>query len=152
MEAATPQLTIAGVRRGRVVALDEAGKVFVSVEGIGSAVAALLGTKIDERTLRTALDTRQDVFMLFEDGDPARPVIVGIAQGTAVAQAVSPLLVEADADGRRVKVVAKDELVFQCGKASITIRRNGKVIVRGTDIETRAEGTNRVRGGQVRIN
>ena len=30
--------------------------------------------------------------------------------------------IEIDVDGRRVKVVAQDELVLQCGKASITMR------------------------------
>ena len=61
-------------------------------------------------------------------------------------------VIEADVDGTRVKVTAKDELVLECGKASITLRRNGRVIVRGTYIETQSEGTNRIKGGQVQIN
>jgi hypothetical protein len=61
-------------------------------------------------------------------------------------------VLEADVDGRRVKIVARDEIVLECGEASITLRRNGKVIVRGTYVETYSTGTNRVKGGQVRIN
>ena len=67
-------------------------------------------------------------------------------------EAETPLILEADVDGRRVRVTAKDEIVLECGKASITLRRNGRVIVRGTYVETHSEGTNRIKGGQVQIN
>jgi hypothetical protein len=152
---------IAGVRRGRIVALDEGGQVFIGVEGAGKAAPAVLAVAIDRAALRAAMDTRQDVFVLFENGDVAKPVIVGLvpsprapdqASGIATRNKVLPLTVEADVDGRRVKLIAKDELVLECGKASITLRRNGRVVVRGTDVETRAEGANRIKGGQVRIN
>jgi hypothetical protein len=59
---------------------------------------------------------------------------------------------QADVDGARVRIVARDEVVIACGPASITLRRNGRVIIRGTHVETRAAGTNRIRGGQVRVN
>ena len=55
-------------------------------------------------------------------------------------------------DGARVRICARDEVVISCGPASITLRRNGRVIIRGTHVETDSEGTNRVKGGQVRIN
>ena len=61
-------------------------------------------------------------------------------------------VIEADVDGRRVRIVAKDEIIFECGQASVTLRRNGRIIIRGTYVETHSEGTNRIKGGQVRIN
>jgi hypothetical protein len=42
--------------------------------------------------------------------------------------------------------------VLECGQASVTLRRNGRIIIRGTYVETHSEGTNRIKGGQVRIN
>jgi len=63
-----------------------------------------------------------------------------------------PLVIESDVDGNRVRLVAKDEIVLECGKASITLRRNGRIIVRGTHVETNSEGTNRIKGGHVQIN
>jgi hypothetical protein len=68
------------------------------------------------------------------------------------AAAPPPQVIEADVDGRRVRVVAQDEIVLQCGQASITLRRNGRIVIRGTYVETHSEGTNRIKGGQVRIN
>ena len=66
--------------------------------------------------------------------------------------AQEPQVVEADVDGRRVRIVARDEIVLECGEASITLRRNGRIIIKGTYVETCSEGTNRIKGGQVRIN
>jgi len=49
-------------------------------------------------------------------------------------------------------VEAADELVLRCGQASIVLRRNGRVVIRGTYVETRAKGVNRIKGGSVLIN
>ena len=55
-------------------------------------------------------------------------------------------------DGRRVEIEGGDEILFKCGKASITLRRNGRVVIRGTRVETHSEGTNRIKGATVEIN
>jgi hypothetical protein len=59
---------------------------------------------------------------------------------------------EALVDGKRIVFDAQDEIVLRCGKASITLRRNGRIIIRGTRVETAAEGVNRIKGGTVEIN
>src|SRR5579862_1110501 len=56
-----------------------------------------------------------------------------------------PQVIEADVDGRRVKIVAREEIVLECGNASITLRRNGRIIIKGTYVETCSEGTNRIK-------
>ena len=58
------------------------------------------------------------------------------------------IVFEAEIDGSRLRIGA----VIQCGKASITLRRNGKVIIKGTQVESHSTGTNRIKGGQVRVN
>ena len=55
-------------------------------------------------------------------------------------------------DGKRVEIEAADEIVLKCGEASITLRRNGRLVIRGTYVETRSKGTNRIKGGSVQIN
>ena len=61
-------------------------------------------------------------------------------------------VLDAVVDGKRVRIVGTDEIVLECGSASITLRRNGKVVIRGAYVETRSEGTNRIKGAAVRIN
>ena len=60
--------------------------------------------------------------------------------------------IEARVDGKRVVVEGEHEVVLRCGESSITLRRDGKVILRGAYIETTAKGLNRIRGGSVKIN
>lgn len=55
-------------------------------------------------------------------------------------------------DGRRVEIVAADEIELKCGEASLVLRRNGRVVLRGVQVETRATGLNRIKGGTVAIN
>jgi hypothetical protein len=105
------------------------------------------------------------VLLVFEQERSDRPIIVGVlrdssassdAAGAQVAHvALAPQearSAEALVDGKRVVLSAEDEIVLRCGKASITLRRNGRVVIRGVYVETRAEGVNRVKGGSVQIN
>ncbi|WP_257792523.1 hypothetical protein [Myxococcus xanthus] len=42
--------------------------------------------------------------------------------------------------------------MLRCGEATITLRRNGKVVIRGVQVETHATGTNRIKGASVKVN
>ncbi len=110
--------------------------------------------------LEAAAARRQPVVLLFEEGDPERPIVVGFVVTAAPREA--PHLVEAgpgagwpevaEVDGKRVCIEGADEVVLVCGKASITLRRTGRIVVRGTHVETDADGVNRIKGASVRIN
>ena len=97
-----------------------------------------------------------EVLLAFADGDLGRPIVVGVLRPPAPAPGVdvqTPAVpAEALVDGRRVVLEAKDEIVLRCGEASITLRRNGRVVIRGAYVETAAKGVNRVKGGSVKIN
>jgi hypothetical protein len=60
--------------------------------------------------------------------------------------------VDVTADGQRVQLTAEKEIVLRCGKASITLTRAGKIILRGTYLLNRSSGVNRIKGGSVQIN
>jgi hypothetical protein len=90
------------------------------------------------------------VLLVFEGERSDQPIIVGVLRGPEATP--PPHRIEAQVDGERVLVDGKQEIVLRCGKASITLRRNGRVVIRGTHVETQAEGVNRIRGGSVKIN
>jgi hypothetical protein len=95
----------------------------------------------------------REVLLLFERGDPTRPIVVGLLQqGCAEGELPTGTPVEAHVDGNRVEIEGNDEIVLRCGKAAIVLRRNGRVMIHGTYVETRAKGTNRIKGGWVLIN
>ena len=53
---------------------------------------------------------------------------------------------------RRIVIEADEELILRVGESSIRIARDGKVVIRGQHVLTRAKGTNRIKGASVAIN
>ncbi len=55
-------------------------------------------------------------------------------------------------DGERIVFEAKQEVLLRCGKSTILMRRDGKVLVRGSDVLSRSSGPNRVKGASIKLN
>ncbi len=103
--------------------------------------------------VQAAVDSRRGAVLLFEHGRTDLPIIIGLlAEGPTVEGRLPPAVPDATVDGRRVRLDGADEIVLRCGQASIVLRRNGRVVIRGTYVETRSAGTNRIKGGSVQIN
>jgi hypothetical protein len=95
----------------------------------------------------------REVVLMFEDADPYRPVIVGCVHDAHTrALPALPRQVEVDADGERIVVSAKQQLVFRCGEASITLTSSGKVLIQGEYVSSRSLGLTRIRGGAIQLN
>ncbi|MDH6170709.1 hypothetical protein M2282_005884 [Variovorax boronicumulans] len=93
------------------------------------------------------------VVLMFEEADAARPIVMGVIRGSeGWPLAEQPAQVEVDADGARMVVSAREQMVLRCGKASITLTRAGKVLIQGSYVLSRSTGVNRVKGGAVQIN
>jgi hypothetical protein len=106
---------------------------------------------------RTVLDLHgahigQSVVLQFEGGDPALPIVMGVLRQVDSQPLEAPGNVQVDADGMRMVVSAKEQLVLQCGKASITLTKAGKVLIQGSYVSSRSTGVNRVKGGSVQLN
>jgi hypothetical protein len=156
-EAETAPLPSPAAQLGRIVSLSDDGQVAVELPDAAGPVPARLAIAASHEAIRNAIETRQPAVLVFENGERRRPIVVGL-----IAAATPPVIVEhtpapatvveADVDGKRVRVTAQEEIVLQCGSASVTLRRNGRVVIRGTYVETHSQGTNRIKGGQVQIN
>lgn len=107
---------------------------------------------LDETSAVRAIAEEREVLLAFDAGQDDRPIIVGLLTPPPGSGTESSLPSEALIDGKRVVLEGHDEIVLRCGKASITLRRNGRLVVRGTYVETRAEGVNRIKGGSVQVN
>jgi hypothetical protein len=95
----------------------------------------------------------REVVLVFEGGDPRRPIIVGcMAREANCPMQKEAGVVEVDADGERMLVSAREQLVLRCGKAQITLTSAGKVLIEGTYISSRSAGVVRVSGGSVQLN
>lgn len=142
---------------GRVVGIDDSGVPLVDFPAnpTGAPLGALCTARIDRSAVGRC------AALLFANGDPQRPLIVGliyspldeiveVAAGESDATGVAK--VSARTDGERVVLEADKEIVLKCGKASITLTRAGKVLLRGAYLLSRSSGTNRIKGGSVQIN
>lgn len=139
---------IHGVLVGELLALADGGTTpVVRFEGQTAALRA-----------RTTVDLHgphigQPVVLMFEGGDPGRPIVMGVMrQAAGWPLADPPGQVEVDADGQRLIVSAKEQMVLRCGKASITLTKAGKVLIEGSYVLSRSTGVNRVKGGSVQLN
>jgi hypothetical protein len=133
---------IDGVVVGVLAALDGAGAAVVTFPGGpqgGLAARAIAALGPD--------DLGHEVALLFEDGDPSRPLVMGKMHAPSAAPRN-----EVKADGERLEVHAEKELVLSCGKASITLTAAGKILIRGEYVLSRSSGVNRIQGGSVEIN
>jgi Domain of unknown function (DUF6484) len=132
---------VEGAVVGTLTALDGRGAFVDYPANPGSRALAARST-----VTLTPAHVGRDVLLVFEEHDAARPIVVGVLQGPA------PESRAVQIDGDVVTIAASRELVLRCGRASITLTRAGKVVLRGTYISSRSSGVNRVRGGSVQIN
>lgn len=102
----------------------------------------------------------QNVVIMFDQGDRRKPIIMGRLFSS---NKISPESdkdeksgqtepTNVDLDGERLTFTAKKEILLKCGKASITLTKSGKILIRGEYVLSRSSGVNKIKGGSVQIN
>jgi hypothetical protein len=140
-----------GVLTGVLIGFKDDGRTPLVLYPGQPGTAAIPGaTTVD---LHGAHIGRQLVLM-FESGDPARPIVMGLLRSRQQPWpfAPQPGQVEVEADGERLIVSAREQLVLRCGKASITLTKAGKVLIQGVYVSNRSSGVMRIKAGSVQIN
>jgi Domain of unknown function (DUF6484) len=147
---ASPSQRIDGVRIGTLVGFADSGATPLVIYPDQPAAAA--------QPARATLDLHaahigREAVLTFEQGDPHRPIILGcLHQADATALPGPSEHLQVDADGQRVVVSAQNQIVLRCGKASITLTREGKLILQGAYVSSHSSGVLRIKGGSVQIN
>jgi hypothetical protein len=137
-------LVTGGVAVGRLTGVDDAGVPSVALSPDWSAATLPARSTV---TLG-ASEIGCDVVLAFEEGDRRRPIILGVVRQPGGAVEASA----ATQDDERLVLTAKREIVLRCGRASLTLTRAGKVLLRGAYLLSRSSGVNRIKGGSVQIN
>ena len=142
-----PAILPPGLTCGKLVALrGEARTPLVLYRGQPGSAALVARALVD----LPPNDVGRDVMLMFEEGDLARPVIMGVLR-----EGLRPgprRQLEVDVQGERLIVSADEQIAIRCGKASITLTKAGRVLIGGEYVISRARRTNRVEGGAVQIN
>ena len=92
-----------------------------------------------------------EVLLIFDRGDPGLPIIVGLVHEV---MAAPPVRVgdRSAPEQRRVCIEATEELSLKCGQSVLTLRADGRITSRGSEISSRASGANKIKGASVFIN
>lgn len=154
------KIKVEGVRVGKIVKIEKGGEVWVDYPGnTRGPVAARRTGSIKMESLQDAAHSNKEVLLVFENNDPERPIIIDILYSPIddllAASAVTVVTDKPDdvlMDGKRMVFDAKEEIVLRCGKGSITLKKDGKVVIRGTNLISRSSGNNKIKGGAVHIN
>ena len=143
-----------GVFVGKLVSVDKTGHILVDYQDNPfGPLPARSTVKISN------MDENKDTLLMFEKHDPRLPIIIGIVQDQPFVTHPSKEITlektrikDVVVDGKRIVFDAKKEIILRCGKGSVTIQANGKIVIKGTDLISRSKGMNKIKGAAVRIN
>lgn len=127
---------------GEVVHADDADRCLVRLEG-GAVVPCDV---LHSSSVLPLVLTAGETVLVWGAGARERGVVMGRvgasgATGSGGVPAPDELVLEAG-----------QKLVLRCGDGSITIRNDGKILIKGKDLVSHAKRVNRVKGGSVSIN
>lgn len=174
LETETTQ-SLSGISPGEIIigtltGIDEQGCPLVNYSGNSSdePQVAVTTVGVDHQQLG------RQVALLFANSDPQSPVIIGLIhsplhemianyqpEDTKVEGTESEQETEQDEeskiddvfiDGKRVVIEGQEEIVLKCGDSSITLTKEGKILIRGKYLLNRSTGVNRIMGGSVQVN
>jgi len=146
---------------GEIASVDDEGRAFVTFpgcHGVPARARSVVGAPLRAGQHPEDL-VGAPVLLVFEEGDPGRPIILGILHDRVCPEAQRPELEiemgkarDVVVDGQRLVFDAQQEILLRCGKSSLVLRRDGKVLVRGAHLVSRATGTNKIKGGSISLN
>lgn len=145
----------AGIQAGRIVEIRPGGQPIVDFEGNESG-------PVEARCLRRQLFSNDFtsgtlVLLAFDRGDRAHPIILGALSESCQESPSGPFRAEGApvnvvVDGARLVLRADREIVLECGQSSLILQKDGRVVLKGVEIVSRASRTNKIRGACVKIN
>ena len=136
-----------GALVGTLAGIDANGAPLVEFAGLRGSEPIIARTTVAIE----GAPTGAQVVLVFEQSRWELPIVVGMLRETATSASRVDEVV-GRLDGETLRFRAEREIVLECGKASITLTRAGKVLIRGAHLLSRSSGVNRIKGGSVQLN
>ncbi|MEY4580511.1 MAG: hypothetical protein RL701_5214 [Pseudomonadota bacterium] len=151
----------AGALVGTVEHIDEHGVAWVNFAGNPEPAAVQARSTLEAPSPLAAADALvgAQVLLVFEDADPRLPIVTGVVRERLQPKPTVPVMTldkntvrDVLVDGRQLVFSAQQQIVLRCGKSSVTLRRDGKVVVKGADLLSRSSGPNKIKGASIDLN
>ena len=138
------------VTRGRVSGVDARGYLLVDLGVLGDSVPC----EVLHGSTPFYPSKGATVLVLHTDDLSELPVVLG--QVGVLDSSVEPCSQSSAPPAPRLPdtlvLEAREELTLRVGDGSITLRADGKILIKGKDLVSHAQRTNRIKGGSVAIN
>jgi hypothetical protein len=151
---------IDGCRIGWLVGIEKTGFPIVDYrDNTNGHLAARYTISPGNGGWRAVWSANSQVVITFEQGDPELPIITGVMR-SPIDEIVDETqldpgrmaTLDVKFDKRHLILDATEEIILRCGKGSITIHRDGKIIIKGTQLVSKSSGSNKIKGSAVQIN
>ena len=144
---------------GNIVSLTENGQFLVNFpeNPFGPLIARYIDFQLPNDLKVGEID--KPVLLAFDRNDLKSPIIIGFLNDTyhtQINKEKSNLSSwqgkDIFVDGDKLIINAQEEIVLKCGKSSIILGKDGKIVLKGVKIASRASDTNKIKGSTVNIN
>jgi hypothetical protein len=125
--------------------------VLLEIGANGSPIVDYGGNELGPIPARTAIlsaNAGDTVLLVFDGGDPTRPIIVGVVRDRFEKSHPQRLKLAA----KEILVEGTEEVSLRCGESSLILRKDGKAVLKGREVLSRASRTNRIKGATVQLN
>lgn len=140
---------------GQIAGTNDHGQILVRY-GENTCHPARLVAPLKRYELGSDSYLGREVLLTFEEGDRERPIIIALmsdpVEDLADLAAKKQKPQEMIIDGKTITIEAQDEILLKCGPGSICLTKDGKIILKGIEIVSRAKETNKVKGAKVEMN
>ena len=103
-------------------------------------------------------DIGRQVAILFAQGDQKKPLIIGKLFNPKIDQVITAKdklqdhNIEIYSDQQHTEIVAKNKIKLTCGKSSVTLTQEGKILIEGEYILSQSTGPNKIKGASIQLN
>jgi hypothetical protein len=163
-ESHSTQNTQGGLLIGKITALNDQGNPMIAYDEQTkrSPVEALTTVPL------TSASIGQEVAISFAQNRGGTPIVMGVirrmlddvlnlntsmnAPETAEVPDTQSIKPEILVDGNKLALSAAEEITLRCGKASITLTKAGKILIKGEHMLNRTSGAYKVKSGSIQLN
>jgi Domain of unknown function (DUF6484) len=125
--------------------------ILVDVREDGTPLVDYTGNEfgpIPAKTAIPAANSGDTVLLVFQGGDSTCPIIMGVVRDRLEKGSPRRLAIAA----KEIVVEGTKEIRLCCGESSLILRSDGKTVLKGREVLSRASRTNRIKGATVQLN
>jgi hypothetical protein len=139
---------------GHLDGIDAEGRIRFLAEGEERSVPVAIGVDLPDDALVRAAIVGHRGLVIRTNETRRRLVLVGLVRErvSTAAREAGISQVTATLDGDTVDLKADTQIELRCGKARITLHRDGRIEVSGTHVLNRSRGPMKLKGATVEIN